>query len=73
MDISRAKKDSGSGDLFYDSDGQDISNNPRTGYFVFNLGNPKITSLQLSSYTIEKIHENYGEPIFFQRLGEPNE
>ncbi|PSB08048.1 hypothetical protein C7B62_18005 [Pleurocapsa sp. CCALA 161] len=51
--------------------GQDIDNNSRRD-FVLNLGNPKIASLQLSSHTIEKIHENYGEPIFFERLREPS-
>lgn len=51
--------------------GQDIDNNSRRD-FVLNLGNPKIASLQLSSHTIEKIHENYGEPIFFEQLREPS-
>ncbi|MBW4536889.1 MAG: hypothetical protein KME09_23445 [Pleurocapsa minor HA4230-MV1] len=51
--------------------GQNIDNNSRRD-FVLNLGNPKIASLQLSSHTIEKINENYGEPIFFEQLGEPN-
>lgn len=48
---------------------QDVSNS-RTGYYIFQLGNPKIASLQLSSNTIEKIHRNYGEPIFSNELGE---
>ncbi|NJK57772.1 MAG: hypothetical protein HC939_18120 [Pleurocapsa sp. SU_5_0] len=50
---------------------KDIENNSRRD-FVLNLGNPKIASLQLSLHTIEKIHENYGEPIFFEQLGEPS-
>ena len=40
--------------------------------FILNLGNPKITSLELYFETIEKIHEDYGEPIFFERLGVSN-
>ena len=52
--------------------GQAIDNNSRAGYFIFELGKPKIASLQLSSNTIKKIHEGYGIPIFFERLGEPN-
>ncbi len=52
--------------------GQIINSNSRAGYFIFELGNPKITGLQISSSYIEKIHEEYGEAIFFERLGTPN-
>ena len=48
------------------------ANNSKEGYLNFQLGRPKIASLQLSLNTIEKIHEKYGEPIFSNKLGELN-
>lgn len=48
------------------------ANNPKMGYLAFQLGSPKIASLQLSVNTIEKIHESYGEAIFYDKLGKIN-
>ena len=47
-------------------------NNPQTKNYIFDLGDSKVAVLKLSYRTVEDIHENYGEPIFFERLGEPS-
>lgn len=39
---------------------------------IFYLGNPTITSLKLYSSVIKKLEEDYGEPIFSNKLGELN-
>lgn len=39
---------------------------------ILNFGNPRIIQVLISSYTVNKIHEEYGEPIFFDQLGFPN-
>ena len=41
-------------------------NKPHTFY----LGDSKITSLRLYPSTIKKLEEDYGEPIFSNKLGE---
>lgn len=38
--------------------------------YKFLIGNPHITTLVLSQVLIEKLEEDYGEPIFSSKLGE---
>lgn len=51
--------------------GEDVENS-QTNNYIFDLGNPKVAILKLSHHTVEKIHEEYGEPIFFEQLGKPS-
>lgn len=39
-------------------------------YYTFYLGNPIIANFWVNSETIEKLERDYGEPIFFNKLGE---
>ena len=47
------------------------STNSSTGYYTFYLGNPRIVRFSLNGETIEKLERDYGEPIFSNKLGEP--
>ena len=40
--------------------------------FTFYLGNPRIASFSLNIAAIEKLEADYGEPIFLNKLGEPD-
>ena len=40
-------------------------------YYTFYLGNPKITRFSISSNTINKLEQDYGEAIFRNKLGNP--
>lgn len=54
--------------------GEVVNRNFRTvDSLVLKLGNPPISSLELSINDIERIHEDYGETIIFKRLGDPNQ
>ena len=48
------------------------SNSSSSIYFTFYLGNPRITSFSLNQDTIARLEADYGEPIFLNKLGEPN-
>ena len=49
-----------------------VIENFRGKYFIFYLGNSQITSLKLASSVVKKLEQSYGEPIFKNRLGDPN-
>lgn len=49
-----------------------VSNSYKEEYIFFYFGNPVITSLRLSPKIIKELEEDYGEPIFFNKLGELN-
>ncbi|WP_319423331.1 hypothetical protein [Pleurocapsa sp. FMAR1] len=51
---------------------QGTNSNSSDNYFTFYLGNPYITSFPLGLDVIEKLSEDYGEPIFLNKLGEPS-
>lgn len=51
--------------------GKSNNSNYKFEYLIFDLGNPKVTQILISSHTIKKIHQNYGKPIFFEQLGKP--
>ncbi|MEM8677048.1 MAG: hypothetical protein AAGF83_24820 [Cyanobacteria bacterium P01_G01_bin.67] len=40
-------------------------------YYTFYLGNPRIVRFSLNGETINKLEQDYGEPIFRNKLGEP--
>lgn len=40
-------------------------------YYTFYLGNPRIVRFSLNGETIFKLEQDYGEPIFRNKLGEP--
>ena len=40
-------------------------------YYTFYLGNPRITRFSISSNTFRRLEQDYGEPIFINKLGEP--
>ena len=40
-------------------------------YYTFYLGNPRIVRFSLNGETINKLQQDYGEPIFDNKLGEP--
>lgn len=40
-------------------------------YYRFYLGNPRIVRFSLNGETINKLEQDYGEPIFRNKLGEP--
>ncbi|MEL6931263.1 MAG: hypothetical protein AAFO95_21975 [Cyanobacteria bacterium J06600_6] len=39
------------------------------GYYRFYLGNPRIVRFSLNGETINKLEQDYGEPIFRNKLG----
>ena len=47
------------------------ANNYSDGYYTFYLGNPRMVRFSLSADTIERLERDYGEPIFRNKLGEP--
>ena len=49
-----------------------VIENFREEYLIFYFGNPQITSLKLTSSVVEKLEEDYGEPILKKQLGDPN-
>ena len=51
---------------------RNTSNSSSSIYFTFYLGNPRITSFSLNQDTIARLEADYGEPIFLNKLGEPN-
>ena len=40
-------------------------------YYTFYLGNPRMVRFSLNKDTINKLEQDYGEPIFSNKLGEP--
>ncbi|MEM7757425.1 MAG: hypothetical protein AAF298_04745 [Cyanobacteria bacterium P01_A01_bin.40] len=45
--------------------------NSSRGYYTFYLGNPRIVRFSLKVETIDKLEQDYGEPILRNKLGEP--
>ncbi|WP_222427323.1 hypothetical protein, partial [Hyella patelloides] len=40
-------------------------------YYTFYLGNPRMVRFSLNTDTINKLEQDYGESIFKNKLGEP--
>lgn len=49
-----------------------VNSSSKEEYIILHLGNPTITSLRLYSSIIEKLEDDYGEPIFSNKLEELN-
>ena len=49
-----------------------VNSSSKEEYIIFYLGNPTISSLRLYSSIIEKLEDDYGEPILSNKLEELN-
>lgn len=49
-----------------------VNSSSREEYIIFDLGNPTITSLRLYPSIIQKLEDDYGEPIFSNKLEDLN-